>query len=248
MRAAAEAGLDILAVTDHDTTDALDEAVASAKGVRIVAGIEVSSTFEGHDVHILGIGVDRTHAAFQATLTRLKAGRRERVAKICAALATLGLKLSADEVLAEAGGKSVGRKHVARAMVKKGLVRGESEAFGKYLGVGSPAHIPANELSPADAVRLVRQAGGVPVLAHPGFLEDDARVERVLDESGARGIEVWHRYESTEMYKRYLDIARRRDLIATGGSDFHGDDHPNNAGLGRFLTPIEEWRRLERLL
>ncbi len=248
VRLAKAAGLDALAVTDHDTTDGLDEAAAegSRVGVRVVPGIEVSSIAEGQDVHILGIGVDRSRAAFQEALTKLKASRRARVDRICAALAAQGLALSPEEVLARAGGKSVGRKHVAKAMVGKGLVRSIEEAFAKYLSPGMPAHVPANELSPADAGRLVRSAGGVPVLAHPGFLRDDALVERILDESGARGIEVYRAYESPEMHGPYREMARRRDLVATGGSDFHGDEP--EARLGLFVTPPEEWRRLERLI
>jgi hypothetical protein len=250
VRLAKAAGLDVLAVTDHDTTDALDEAVAEGAraGVKVVAGIEVSSITAGQDVHILGIGVDRANAEFQATLTKLKESRRARVDKICSALAAVGVTLAPADVLAQAGGKSVGRKHVAKALLAKGAVKSIEEAFARYLSPGQPAHVPANELTPADAARLVRRAGGVPVLAHPGFFRDDALVERIIDESGVRGIEVYHQYESPQLHLRYLEMAQRRDLIATGGSDFHGDEHPNNGGLGSFVTPADQWQRLERLL
>lgn len=250
VRQARAAGVDLLAVTDHDTTDALDEAEAEGRkaGVRVVAGIEMSCQASGQDVHLLGLGVDRAHPEFREALKRLQESRRARVDRICDALRSQGLALSAADVLAEAGGKSVGRKHVAQAMVRKGLVRAVEEAFEKHLRPGRPAHVPANELAPAEAARIIRRAGGVPVLAHPAFYGDDRLVEGILDAASLRAIEVYHRYGGERTHLRYLEMARRRDLVATGGSDFHGDEHRNNARLGEFTTPPAEWRRLERML
>jgi predicted metal-dependent phosphoesterase TrpH len=130
-------------------------------------------------------------------------------------------------------------------MVKKGIVRSIDEAFEKYLGQHSPANVPANELTPSDAARLILDHGGVPSLAHPGFLEDPALPERILDASPIRAIEVFHRYRSSTRHLRFLDLARRRQLRVTGGSDFHGDDHPNNSSLGNFTTPPRFWKELE---
>jgi hypothetical protein len=251
VRQAAAAGVQVLAVTDHDSVEALPECLEEAKacGVRVVAGIEISSRFEGHDVHVLGYGLEWEAPGLQARLAELHRGRRERVAAICGKLRELGVGLDPSEVLAQAGGKSVGRRHVARAMLKKGLVESLEEAFGRYLGAGSPANVPANELSPADAARLVRAHGGVAVLAHPGFLDDDAVVERILDAApGIRGIEVYHRYRSARKHLRYLEVARRRGLLVSGGSDFHGDANPKNAGLGEHRCPPADWKEFERLL
>ncbi len=244
------AGVGILALTDHDSTEGIAEAVEAGRrsGVEVVPGIEVSSRFEGRDVHVLGIGIDIGSRPFQERLEGMRASRRERVSKICDSLGKLGMKLSPDLVLAEAGGKSVGRKHVARAMVKAGLVGREQEAFDRYLASGRPANVPPNDLTPADAARLIRLAGGVAVLAHPGFLDDDAVVERILDSAPLRGIEVFHRYDSDVKHLRYAGLARRRDLLMTGGSDFHGDDTSPDGGLGAFTTPPEEWRKLAGLL
>jgi predicted metal-dependent phosphoesterase TrpH len=250
IRLAKATGVHVIAVTDHDSVEALPECLDEGRllGVRVVPGIEMSSRFEGHDVHVLGIGIDHAAPALLARLAGLHEGRRVRVGKICEKLAGLGLELAAADVLGEAGGKSVGRRHVARAMVKKGLVGSLEEAFDKYLGEHSPANVPANELGAADAARLILEHGGIPALAHPGFLDDLRVVERILDSSPIRAIEVFHRYRSATRHLRYLDLARRRNLRVTGGSDYHGDDHPKNGALGSFTTPPEHWKEMENSL
>jgi predicted metal-dependent phosphoesterase TrpH len=242
------AGVDVLALTDHDTVDGVEEALDEAKaaGIRLLPGIEMSSRFEGRDVHVLGLGLDWRSAPLRARLEEIKAKRRERVGRICAALRGLGVELSEAEVFAQARGKSVGRKHVARAIVKKGLAGHDQEVFDRWLG---KIDIPVHELPPQEAAGLIRGAGGLAVFAHPGFLDDDVLVERILDAApGIRGIEVWHRYSSPRKHLRYLDVARRRNLKATGGSDYHADEHPNNAKLGDYLTPSERWNNLENVI
>lgn len=250
IRLAKRTGLDVIAVTDHDSVEALPECIdeGKAQGVRVIPGIEVSSRFEGHDVHVLGFGLDHASASLQKRLGELHESRRMRVGKICEKLAGLGLALDPADVLREAGGKSVGRRHVARAMVKKGHVGSIPEAFDRYLGQNSPANVPAHEMTPGDAARLILDHGGVPSFAHPGFLDDDVLVERILDATPIRALEVFHRYRSATKFRRYLDIARRRNLRVTGGSDFHGDDHPKNGALGSFTTPPSFWKELENSL
>ncbi|HVE40357.1 MAG TPA: PHP domain-containing protein [Planctomycetota bacterium] len=247
IRLAKRAGVDVIAVTDHDSVEALPECIDEGRqqGVRVLPGIEMSSRFEGHDVHVLGFGIDYTSPSLLSRLSELHESRRVRVGKICEKLAGLGVALAPAEVLQEAGGKSVGRRHVARAMVKKGLVRTINEAFDKYLGQNSPANVPANEMTPTDAARLILSHHGLPSLAHPGFLDDDTVVERILDSSPIRAIEVFHRYRSSTRHLRYLDLARRRQLRVTGGSDFHGDDHPKNGGLAAHICPPAFWKELE---
>jgi predicted metal-dependent phosphoesterase TrpH len=247
VRLAREAGVDVLAVTDHDTVEALPDCLdeGGRQGVRVVPGIEMSSRFEGQDVHVLGYGIDYRAPELLRRLAVLHEGRRARVGAICEKLRALGVDLQPAEVLAEAGGKSVGRKHVARALLKKGLVKSLDDAFNRYLGQGSPANVPANDWTPAEAARFIRDFGGVPSLAHPGFLEDLSLAERILDSSPIRAIEVFHRYRSSTRHLRFLDLARRRQLRVTGGSDFHGDEHPNNGSLGSFTCPPEYWKEFE---
>lgn len=248
VRLAKAARIDVLAVTDHDTTEGIREAAREGRriGVQVVPGIEMSSRFGAEDVHILGIGIDPSRRTLQKRLTAMRRARKTRVRKICAALAGLGMRLDPGDVLAEAGGKSVGRKHVARAMVRRGLVRSEGEAFEKYLGTGAPANVAPTELAPGAAAKLISEAGGIPILAHPHFYGDDKLVEKVLDASGVRGIEAYHRFERPRKYLAYLAMARERNLIVTGGSDHHGDGHPRNAGMGEFLTPPDQWALIRR--
>lgn len=250
MRLARQAGIGVLAVTDHDTTEALGECMdeGARLGMRVLAGIELSSRFEGKDVHVLGYGFDPAAPALRERLEGLHRSRRERVNRICARLGEVGVALDPQDVLREAGGKSVGRRHVARALLRKGLVKSLEEAFGRYLGADSPAYVPAHEMTPREARDLVRAHGGLAVLAHPGFLDDDALVERLLDEARFDGIEVFHRYESSTRYRIYLDLARRRNLLVTGGSDFHGDRDSRNAALGEMTCPPEYWKAFEKRL
>lgn len=250
IRLAKAAGVHVIAVTDHDSVEALPECIdeGRAQGVRVVAGIEVSSRFEGQDVHVLGFGLDHASPSLLKRLSELHESRRTRVGKICEKLAGLGIPLDPADVLREAGGKSVGRRHVARAMLKKGLVRTLDEAFNKYLGQNSPANVPANDMTPADAARLILDHGGLPSLAHPGFLADVSIAERILDSAPIRAVEVFHRYRSATKHLKYLDLARRRQLRVTGGSDFHGDEHPHNGSLGSFTTPPAFWKELENSL
>lgn len=247
IRLAKAQGVHILAVTDHDTVEAIPDCLEEgrAQGVRVIAGIEMSSRFEGQDVHVLGYGIDHTAPALLARLGELHESRRVRVGKICEKLRALGVALEPAEVMSEAGGKSVGRKHVARALLKKGLVQSLDDAFTRFLGQGSGANVPANDLAPADAARIILDYGGVPSLAHPGFLEDPGLADRILDAAPIRAIEVFHRYRSSTRHLRYLDLARRRNLGVTGGSDFHGDEHPNNGSLGSYTCPPAYWKEFE---
>jgi predicted metal-dependent phosphoesterase TrpH len=250
VRLARAAGIGVLAVTDHDTLDGIAAAAEEGGriGVRVVPGVEMSSQFEGRDVHVLGIGVDPANRALNDQLESMRQARRARVVKICEALARQGITLDPAAVLAEAGGKSVGRKHVARALVKHRLVPDQATAFEWFLAEGMPAHIPSTEIPPARAASFIRGAGGLPVLAHPHFFDDDAVVRKILDSTRFAGIEAYHRYEKPGRHVAFLAMARERNLLATGGSDYHGDDHPHNAGLGEFVTPPDQWARIERRL
>jgi predicted metal-dependent phosphoesterase TrpH len=129
--------------------------------------------------------------------------------------------------------------------VAKGRVRSQEEAFSKYLGQDSPANVPANDWTPAEAARFILDYGGVPSLAHPGFLKDPGLAERILDSAPIRAIEVFHRYRSSTRHLQFLDLARRRQLRVTGGSDFHGDEHPNNGSLGSYPCPPAFWKEFE---
>ena len=224
LAAAKAAGLSYIAVTDHDTVDGVkhlyEEGLYPSKSVGIIPGIEFSSDMEGHDIHVLGYDIDIYDQALTDKVMELSESRWERFSVIVEKLRSLGYDITESDVLKAVGtSKFIGRAHVARALVKKGLVETVRDAFEKLLDRGRPAFVPHFRITPEEAVSLIRGAGGVPVLAHPKLVWDDALVERVLDLDFG-GIEAYYPKHDAEDTARYLDMAKRRGLRPTGGSDF----------------------------
>lgn len=242
LQAAKAAGLSALALTDHDTTDGLPEAVAEGAklGIRVVAGVEISADYAPGTMHILGLGVDPAEPAFAEALRGLQRARAERNPRMLAALQAQGLELSWQDVQHEAGGPQVGRPHFAAALIAKGLVKDFDEAFDRWLGKGCPAYVPKVRLAPDKAIACIHAAGGVAVLAHPIQLrlEGKSLEEQIarLKSYGLDGIEVWHTDHDAAWTKLAEDLAQRHGLKASGGSDFHGIPG-RAASLGRPQVP-----------
>jgi predicted metal-dependent phosphoesterase TrpH len=245
VRAAARAGVTVLAVTDHDTAGGLDEALAEgpAAGVRVLPGIELSAHAGGMDVHLLGYFIDHREPALAALLGDLRRGRVERIHRMVGALQAAGVRVTAEEVFAEAGPGTVSRAHVARVLVRRGIVPSFARAFERYLGRNARAYVPSNALTPAEAVRRIRGAGGVPVLAHPVDLPDDGIIPALVQD-GIEGLEAFARDASPSSVERYVRIARDFKLLVTGGSDFHGETACGRS-LGETDCPAEYFRELE---
>jgi predicted metal-dependent phosphoesterase TrpH len=245
VREAVRRGLRVLAVTDHDSTDglasALDEA-ARHPPLEIVPGIEINCDVDGAEIHILGYYVDYEAAWFQGVCRVQREDRRERVRLIAARLAELGMPIDPDEVLALVRDGSAGRPHVAQAMVKRGYVKSVREAFDKYLAAGKPGYVPRARLTAKDAVRLIRKASGVPVLAHPGLSDRDALIPGLIA-TGLMGLECYYREHSAVQTAGYLQLCREHGLAATGGSDFHGPA-VGAATLGVPAVPMASWAAL----
>jgi predicted metal-dependent phosphoesterase TrpH len=228
VRAAEERGLDVLAVTDHDTTAALDEAAAAGAeaGIEVVPGVELSAEHERTSVHVLSYWMDPADPDLQAELTRLRDDRLRRGELMVEKLRELGFEISFDRVREIAGGGNIVRPHVAQAMVEAGIVASESEAFERWIADGRPAHVPKHALHPVDAVELIRRAGGLCVLAHPGMWGDQTSVPdeliEAMAEAGMEGLEVDHTDHTPEQRERYRALAHRLGLVPTGGSDCHG--------------------------
>ncbi|MCX5767375.1 MAG: PHP domain-containing protein [Gemmatimonadetes bacterium] len=219
---AAAAGLAALAITDHDTVAGVAEArlMGDQLGVRIIAGVELS-VFEGdREVHLLGLHLDRP-AHMENALTEVRHARRERAISIVAKLNALGVPVTVEAVLAEAAGGAIGRPHVARAIIAGGWVKDQREAFDRYLGAGRPANVEKSRLTVADGVRLVHEAGGISVFAHPG---GDGRRELIesLVAQGLDGIEIRHPSHGGEDVRRLAALTQHFDLVPSGGSDWHG--------------------------
>ncbi len=231
---AVERGLFALAVTDHDSVDGIAPAAEAARGrLEVLPGIEVSSTLAGHDVHILGYFVDPASPGLDESLGRFRQERRERAHAILDRLVALGMPVSAEQVFAAAGPGVVGRPHIAHALVAAGHVPSLEVAFQRLLGRRGSAYVPRPAFASTGAVRMIREAGGVAVLAHPGTL-GRGLVETLLD-SGLAGIEVWHPQHGPASQRQWLRVARELGLVATGGSDFHGPQR--GAGLGDMPVP-----------
>lgn len=231
---AVERGLFALAITDHDSVEGVPEAQAAAgAGLEVVPGIEVSSTLEGNDVHVLGYFVDPAHEPLRTRLLRFRDERRERALAILQRLAALGLPVPADEVFAAAGPGVVGRPHIAHALLRAGHVPSLDVAFQRLLGSRGSAFVPRPAFASVEAVRMIREAGGVAVLAHPGMLA--RRLVEQLAEAGLGGVEVWHPQHGMTTQRSWHELAEELDLVASGGSDFHGPHR--GAGLGEMPVP-----------
>jgi predicted metal-dependent phosphoesterase TrpH len=243
---AARRGVRVLAVTDHDTTDGLAEAIEAAKRyppLTIVPGIEINCDVEGAEIHILGYCMDYAAEWFQDFCRAQREERRARVHRIAQRLAALGLPIDVERVLALVQEGSAGRPHVARVMVERGYVKTVREAFDRYLAAGKPAHVPRTKLSPEDAVRLLRRAAGVPVFAHPGLSDRDALIPSLVA-AGLMGIECYYAEHSPAQRGAYVDLCRQHGLVATGGSDFHGPT-VRAGSLGYPPVPLAVWEALQ---
>jgi predicted metal-dependent phosphoesterase TrpH len=245
---AASAGARAVAITDHDTVAALPEGRAAAKeaGIEFVAGVEISADFHPGTMHILGYSIDDSSQTLNAALQELRQAREERNPQIASRLQKLGLDVTYDEVAGLAGNEVVGRPHFASIMVRKGYVSSIKEAFDRFLAKGAPAYVEKKRLPPSDCIALIQGAGGVAVLAHPYQLElNDQDTEaqiRKLKDYGLDGVEAIYSRLSPSERERYTDMARRMDLLVTGGSDFHGTFKPDISmvkGLGDLEVPYE---------
>jgi predicted metal-dependent phosphoesterase TrpH len=240
---AREHGVGTLALTDHDTTAGLDEAIAEGRRIHIdvIPGVEINTDVDEYEVHVLGYYVDRSRSDFQAFLGRMRAGRVDRARAMVDKLRVLGAPVEWARVEAIAAGASVGRPHVARALVEARRVATVPEAFERFLGRHAPAYVPRLKVSPEEAVEAVRGAGGVPVLAHPGWASSGPVIERVpqLVAHGLAGLEVYYPDHTAEMTARFLDVAHRHGLVATGGTDFHGGGLATRVPPGSVPVPAE---------
>lgn len=250
VRAAAAAGLDVVAITDHDTADGWAEAIAEGEriGIEVVPGMEISTQDRGRGVHLLAYYVDPTHPPLAAELERILSGRSARVPTMVARLNRLGIDITVEDVdRAAAGAVASGRPHVADALVTMGVVPDRTAAFDRYLGWGRPAHVDRYAAPLETAIRAVGEAGGLSVVAHPWGRggpggPEEATFARLKD-VGLTGIEVDHQDHDADTRGRLRAIARNLDLVVTGSSDYHGAGKTDH-DLGCNTTAREEYERL----
>lgn len=245
---ALQEGLSAFALTDHDTTDGLDEATAYAedKPIEVIPGIEFSSENEGKDIHVVGLYINYDAPAFQAKLQAFVDSRINRNIKMCRNLQEAGIDITFDKLCAENPGAVITRAHYAAYLTEHGYVANRAEAFAKYVGDNCKYYVPREKITPAQAVELILQAKGIPILAHPplyhmGNERLDALV-RNLKQAGLMGIETFYSSYSNQDERDMLRLAKKYDLLLSGGSDFHGDNKPGldlGTGYGKLFIPYE---------
>ncbi|MDH5739020.1 MAG: PHP domain-containing protein [Nitrospira sp.] len=233
-------GVTAMAITDHDITTGLVEAIAAgeALGIEVIPGVEISSSLGNSELHILGYFLDWQDIVLNERLKTLRDSRHRRNPKIVEQLQNLGIDLTYEEVRALAGSDSVGRPHIARALMDKGIVTSAKEAFDRFLADGKPAYVPRDLPAPIEAIHWIKAAGGLAVLAHPTWVRcaDRSLVElvRQLKADGLDGVEVYYSTHAARQTREYLSLAQQLGLLVTGGSDFHGLTKPDiEVGIGK---------------
>lgn len=242
---AQKGGLSCIALTDHDTVEGCAGTAAAAAAVKMefIPGTELTAEHNDTELHVLGYFLDIHNKKLLAEIAKFQAVRQNRIHEMVKRINALGVPLAAESVFAIANCKSPGRPHVARAMVKAGLINSLDEAFERFLKKGRPAWVPKTKVSALEAIDLIHQAGGLAVMAHPGLNRTDEIIPALVD-AGLDGIECFHTKHSTVMSERYLSIAEEHDLLVTGGSDCHGFSKGKPL-IGTVRLPYEHVERLK---
>jgi predicted metal-dependent phosphoesterase TrpH len=244
---AAAAGVKIMALTDHDSTDGLAEAQRAARqhpDLVLIPGIELSTDVPQGEVHVLGYFIDMEDPGLQQVLASFRDDRLGRARRMVEKLAELRMPLDWDRVLAIAGEGAIGRPHIAEAMVERGYVSSIKEAFDRYIGNSGPAYAERRKMTPAEAIVLIRRFGGVPCLAHPRETPNVADLLPELVKAGLMAMEVYYGLYPPEERNRYLTLCREHGLLPLGGSDYHGPGRAAECPLGDANTPLEAGERL----
>ena len=246
----ADRGIRYAAVTDHDSTEGIGEALEAARRFRdleIIVGVELSTDVQDSEIHLLGYFIDHEDDELQGTLSTFRDGREGRARKMVERLDEMGLPVPWERVEELSGGGAIGRPHIAQAMVEAGYVEYPKDAFDKYLGRNGPAYVERARLTPAEAVRMVVSNGAVPVMAHPTFsvprMDDEgvAELRRILVElrgEGLAGMEVYYGVYEPDVVALLKSMADELGLIACGGSDYHASGNPGEARPGDVGPPV----------
>lgn len=247
VRLAHKAKVTTLAITDHDIVSGIPEAIEAGTelGIDVIPGVEISSRLGNSELHILGYCVNWQDPELNQRLATLRTSRHSRNPQIIERLRALGLDVTYEEVRALAGTDSVGRPHIARLLMDKHYVTSAKDAFDRYLAEGRPAYVARELPQPSEAIAWIKAAGGVAVLAHPTWAtaagEELAALLATLKAEGLGGIEVHYSTHTKRQTTKYLDLAKRLDLLVTGGSDFHGITKPDiEVGIGRGGLKVSE--------
>lgn len=238
---AAELGLSVIAIADHDTVDGIAPALAAAKAfpqLMAIPAVEINTDVPNGEAHVLGYFIDYTNQELRNTLETLRQSRQKRAERMIAKLKDLGIDIEWQRVQEIAGDSSVGRPHLAKAMLEKGYVSSIKEAFTKYIGRDGPAYVEREKITPVEAVALILRANGLPVLGHPLTISDPEAMIVELKAAGLVGIEAYYDNYTAAEIGRLVSLADKYNLITTGGSDYHGLDDSMETMIGGVDVPI----------
>lgn len=238
----AAAGLAVIAITDHDTVDGIAPALQAARtfpSLRVIPGVEISTDIPAGQAHILGYFVDYTDHELQIALEKMRNSRWERARKMVARLEDLGCRIEWERVREIAGAASVGRPHIAQALMEKDYVESIKDAFTRYISQDGPAYVERDKMTPVQAAELILQAKGLPVLAHPLTVPDPEAMVIELKAAGLTGIEVYYKDYSRDDINRLLRLSDRYGLVNTGGTDYHGLEPETDIDIGGVDVPAE---------
>jgi predicted metal-dependent phosphoesterase TrpH len=242
---ARHAGVKILAVCDHDSTDGVDAAheAGARAGVELIPAVEINTDVDQGEVHVLGYYIDHQQSWFQEFLGKLRDGRVNRARRMVEKLNALGIKVDFSRVRELAHG-AIGRPHVARAIVEAGAAKSIDEAFTLYIGRNAPAYVERMKVTPEEAVQVILKAGGIPVLAHPGWGFHEVLIPGLV-QAGLEGLEVYYPDHTPAMQAHYLALAQEHSLLVTGGTDYHGEGFATKAPIGSQYVPPEVVEKLK---
>lgn len=238
----AAAGLAVIAITDHDTVDGIAPALQAARtfpSLRVIPGVEISTDIPAGQAHILGYFVDYTDHELQIALEKMRNSRWERARKMVARLEDLGCRIEWERVREIAGAASVGRPHIAQALMEKDYVESFKDAFTRYISQDGPAYVERDKMTPVQAAELILQAKGLPVLAHPLTVPDPEAMVIELKAAGLTGIEVYYKDYTRDDINRLLRLSDRYGLVNTGGTDYHGLEPETDIDIGGVDVPAE---------
>jgi len=244
---AASSGLEAIAITDHDSVEGVAPALLAAQefpSLKVIPGVEVSTDVPHGEVHILGYFIDYGDPELISTLEGLRSSRRLRAQRMIAKLANLGIHIEWERVQEIAGDGSIGRPHIAQAILERGYVSSPKEAFVKYISREGPAYVERKKMTPEQAVELVVKTGGLPVLAHPADIDRLEELIPRLQKVGLVGIEAYYNGYQSKLVKYLASLARKYGLIASGGSDYHGLEGVSETALGGVVVPFECLKQL----
>jgi predicted metal-dependent phosphoesterase TrpH len=243
---AAELGLKVISLTDHDSVEGIVPAIMAVKDypdLTFIPGVEISTDLPDGEAHILGYFIDYKNPEFQKELEKFRDSRTGRGRRMVEKLNGLGINIDWARVQAIAGDGAIGRPHVAQAMLEKGYIKTFEEAFDKYIGHGGPAYVEREKMTPQEAVQLILSAGGIPVLAHPFTVKEPEAMVKSLKKVGLMGIEAYYKDNTADTTQATLKLAQKYGLIATGGTDYHGISD-SEVMIGGTVVPLEAAEKL----